>query len=97
MKLSTQNELQHHHTIINADRASLNELLDLVKADKTTGKLVVSYNQGGITSVTFEEKKRVTQNDLDEWDAMRHPESSNGNGAGHLSTRGEIHAVSENA
>ena len=93
MKLSTQSELRHHTTLLAADRDGLTELLDLVRGERSTGKLTVSFNQGGITSVTFEELKRVTQRELDNWDTLRHGESANGNGNGHLATRGAVTVV----
>ena len=89
MKLSTQSELRHHTTLLAADRDGLTELLDLVRGERSTGKLTVSFNQGGITSATFEELKRVTQHELDEWDELRH----GANGNGHRATRGTVTVV----
>ena len=71
MKLSTQSEVTHHTTLVAADRKSLSDMLDLIRANRHTGKLTINVNSGGITSVTFDEHKRVTQQELDELDSMR--------------------------
>src|SRR5271166_5667872 len=92
MKLSAQHEVQHHNTLLNADRAALDELLDLLRTERTTGKLVVSFNQGGITSVTVEERTRVTERELDEWDAWRHGGANGANGNA-LATRGAVRVL----
>ena len=81
MKLSTQSEVTHHTTLTCADRISLSEMLDLIRAKRSTGKLTINFNSGGITSVTFEEHRKVTRQELDTLDSIRL--GSNGNG--HLS------------
>ena len=83
-RYSTQSVIKHSTTLLQANRASLDETLDTLRSERRTGTLTVGFGQGGINSVTFEELTRTTQAELDAWDEHRH------GGNGHLATRGEV-------
>jgi hypothetical protein len=92
IKMNTQSELVHRTTVLDANAlrdGGLQWLIDTfnsIHEEHSTGKLTVGFGQGSINTVWFEEFRRVTQKELDEWDKMRH---QNGNG-NHLAVRGAI-------
>jgi len=98
MRMNTQSELIHR-TVISADSPArdggaslLTEAFELIHSERETGKLTINFNQGGITSIQFDETTRVSQKALDEWDAMR-----SGNNGNHMATRGLITALENNS
>lgn len=41
--------------------ADVKEVDDLLKATKTTGRMIVLYNQGGVIGINFEQKTKLNE------------------------------------